>query len=109
MWPTFCLACLFVFVASSPTFQASGHTLFEVVSKVTSELWSTARWRECRRQFAIVLQELGQDGETVSEYGTLGYKERVPVVIGEGEFRRVTLGPYTEGPRTKFAIFENRI
>ena len=39
-----------------------------------------------------VKEELGQDGETVSEYGTLGYKERVPVVIGEGEFRRVTLG-----------------
>ena len=25
MWPTFCLACLFVFVTSSPTFQVSGH------------------------------------------------------------------------------------
>ena len=25
MWPTFCLPCLFVFVASSPTFQVSGH------------------------------------------------------------------------------------
>ena len=25
MWPTFCLACLFVFVTSSPTSQVSGH------------------------------------------------------------------------------------
>ena len=46
-----------------------------------------------------VKEELGQDGETVSEYGTLGYKKRVPVVIGEGEFCRVTLGHYTEGLR----------
>ena len=50
MWPTFCLACLFVFVTSSPTFQVSGHRFFGVVSRVISELRSTARWRECRRQ-----------------------------------------------------------
>ena len=50
MWPTFCLACLFVFVTSSPTFQVSGHRFFGVVNRVISELWSTARWRECRRQ-----------------------------------------------------------
>ena len=30
MWPTFCLACLFVFVTSSPTFQVSGHRFFGV-------------------------------------------------------------------------------
>ena len=50
MWPTFCLACLFVFVTSSPTFQVSGHRFFGVVNRVISELRSTARWRECRRQ-----------------------------------------------------------
>ena len=50
MWPTFCLACLFVFVTSSPTFQLSGHRFFGVVSRVISELRLTARWRECRRQ-----------------------------------------------------------
>ena len=27
MWPTFCLACLFVFVTSSPTFQVSGSSV----------------------------------------------------------------------------------
>ena len=50
MWPTFCLACLFVFVTSSPTFQVSGHRFFGVVSRVISESRSTARWREYRRQ-----------------------------------------------------------
>ena len=50
MWPTFCLACLFVFVTSSPTFQVSGHRFFGIVSRIISELRSTARWRECRRQ-----------------------------------------------------------
>ena len=50
IWPTFCLACLFVFVTSSPTFQVSGHRFFGVVSRVISESRSTARWRECRRQ-----------------------------------------------------------
>ena len=34
MWPTFCLACLFVFVTSSPTVQVSGHRFFGVVSVV---------------------------------------------------------------------------
>ena len=34
MWPTFCLACLFVFVTSSLTFQVSGHRFFGVVSRV---------------------------------------------------------------------------
>ena len=34
MWPTFCLACLFVFVTSSPTFQVSGHRIFGVASIV---------------------------------------------------------------------------
>ena len=38
MWPTFCLACLFVFVTSSPTFQVSGHGFFGVVSAVKSSL-----------------------------------------------------------------------
>ena len=47
---TFGLACLFVFVASSPTFQVSGHRFFGIGSRVISELRSTARWRECRRQ-----------------------------------------------------------
>ena len=50
MWPTLCLACLSVVVASSPTFQVSGQRFFGVVSRVISELRSTARWRECRRQ-----------------------------------------------------------
>ena len=62
MWPTFCLACLFVFVTSSPTSQVSGHRFFGIVSRVISELWSTARWRECRRQlrsiFARVLAQV---------------------------------------------------
>ena len=49
MKPTFGLACLFVFITSSPTFQVSGHRFFGVVSRVTSGLRSTARWRECRR------------------------------------------------------------
>ena len=53
MWPTFCLACLSVFVTSSPTFQVSGHRFFGVVSRVISELRSTARWRECRRQLRL--------------------------------------------------------
>ena len=43
------LASLF-FVASSPTFQVSGHRFFGIVSRVISELRSTARWRDCRRQ-----------------------------------------------------------
>jgi hypothetical protein len=50
MWPTFRLACLLVFVASSVTFQVSGNRFFGVVSRVISELRWTARWRECRRQ-----------------------------------------------------------
>ena len=50
MWPTFCLACLFVFVTSSPTSQVSGHRFSGIVSRVISELRSTARWRDCRRQ-----------------------------------------------------------
>ena len=50
MWPTFCLACLFVFVTSSPTSQVSGHRFFGIVSGVISELRSRARWRDCRRQ-----------------------------------------------------------
>ena len=52
MRPTLCLACL-VFRTSSPTFQVSGHKIFGVVSRVISELGSTARWRECRRQVDI--------------------------------------------------------
>merc|ERR1711966_170121 len=50
MWPTFCLACLFVFVTSSLTAQVSGHRFFGIGSRVISELRSTARWRDCRRQ-----------------------------------------------------------
>ena len=30
-WPTFCLACIFVYVTSSPTFPVSGHRFFGVV------------------------------------------------------------------------------
>ena len=54
MWPTFCLACLFVFVTSSPTFQVSGHRFFGVVSGVIRELRSTARWREGRRPLRLL-------------------------------------------------------
>jgi hypothetical protein len=39
MWPTFCLACLFVFVTSSPTFQVSSRRFFgDVRRRVMSEL-----------------------------------------------------------------------
>ena len=54
MWPTFCLACLFVFVTSSPTSQVSGHRFFGIVSRVISEVRSTARWRDCRRQLDTI-------------------------------------------------------
>ena len=56
MWPTFCLACLFVFVTSSPTSQVSGHRFFGIGSRVISELRSTARWRDCRRQLRLTDQ-----------------------------------------------------
>ena len=58
MWPIFCLACLFVFVTSSPTFQDSGHRFVGVVSRVISELRSTARRRECRRQVDMLKSSL---------------------------------------------------
>ena len=79
MWPTFCLACLFVFVTSSPTFQVSGHRFFGVVSRVISELRSTARWQECRRQG----DNYGMDGRSiVSPHNNSKYERSHSAITG---------------------------
>ena len=44
MWPTFCLACFFVFVTSSRTFQVSGHRLNTCMN---AEMNHSIHWMDC--------------------------------------------------------------